>query len=258
LPAVDQLSGSLCAEFPWADRVIDWVEANLRLANHVGASYFALAPMLLTGPPGCGKTRFVRRLAELAGTGFGMVGAAGSNDNRTLSGTARGWSNTCPALPLILIETHFRANPVILVDEIDKTATLSSAGRIIDSLLLLLEPETAARWFDECLLTRANLSAVTWICTANQASGLPAPLRSRLTVLPFGIPRDEDFPSIIAAIRRDLAREYRCDALALPELPHPIVEELRAAFRHHRDLRILRRLVVAALASATLDKPVTH
>jgi hypothetical protein len=83
-------------------------------------------------------------------------------------------------------------------------------------------------------------------------------LRSRLTVLPFGLPRDNDFSGIIAAIRSDLAREYRCDALALPELAQPVLEELRAAFRDHRDLRILRRLLIAAMASATRDKPVTH
>lgn len=254
---VDQLTRALLQEFPWADAAIRWIEADLRLSAYVGARSFAVRPIVVTGKPGCGKTRFARRLAELAGVPFGVISAAGSTDNRAMKGTSRGWGNAYPALPLVVIEGAFRANPLILVDEVDKAGNHETNGRLTDALLMLLERETSARWFDECLMARADLSNVNWVLTANDASRLPGPLRSRLSILPFGEPRDEDFESIARGLRQDIARDYGCEPMALPELSPEVMDALKHKFTNSHDVRAMQRLMIAALSAAARNR-ITH
>jgi hypothetical protein len=107
-------------------------------------------------------------------------------------------------------------------------------------------------------MTKANLSAVTWVATAKDAFGISGPLRFRLTLVHFEVPREQDFTSIADAMRAELAKDYRCDPMALPYLSLEIMQRLRSEFARRRDVRAVRRLMVAAMAAATRYPPVTH
>ena len=156
-----------------------YVADHLMLARRLGRSWFHLPPLLITGPAGAGKSRWARRLAQLSGTSSTMISAAGSSDNKQLASASRTWSTGRPCLPVTLMAQDSCPNPIIVVDEIDKVSESRHNGHFCDTLLVMAEPETSRRHFDEYLLTAADLSAVTWVLLANTAAGVPALLRSR-------------------------------------------------------------------------------
>ena len=159
------------------------IRRTLALAAHAGRPSPRLRPLLLVGPPGIGKTWFARRLAQALNLPFASLNLGGATDNRCLQGTARGWSAATPAWPIAEMSRLAAPNPVLFLDEIEKAGgQRDSNGRVHDTLLAMIEPESAAGWFDECLRTPADLRNVVWIMAANETRGIPAPLLSRLAV----------------------------------------------------------------------------
>jgi hypothetical protein len=244
MPDPDRLRAALDREFPWMDPLNDHIAGHLMLARRLGRSWFHLPPLLITGPAGAGKSRWARRLTQLAGTSSAMISAAGSADNKQLASASRTWSTGRPCLPVTLMVQDGCPNPIIIVDEIDKTSESRHNGNLCDTLLMLTAPETSRRHYDEYLLTTADLSAVTWILLANTAAGVPALLRSRLKVVEVGRPRPEDGPALLRGILEDFAAEYGVSVDALPTLEPEILAALESAFRRGRlQARQLRALV---------------
>lgn len=244
------MSIALELEFPWMQSAIDRLSDDLRLLRSTGTPWSKFRPMLLVGPPGVGKTRFSRKLAKLLGTGYQEVNAAGSSDNRMLAGTARGWHSAQPALPLIAMLRSQSANPVCVVDEIEKAGGNGRNGDMRATLLPMLESETAATWFDECLLSSCDLSQVSWILTANDLTGLSAPLLSRLMVVSVDGPQPEHFEALVSGILSDLCHELSVTRQQLPELEPEAIEALRAHFKRTQSVRRLKNAIVSAMAHA--------
>ena len=237
-PAI--LETVLRLEFPWLEEVIDAVMGDLRLRLSMGQQWFRFRPTLVSGPPGTGKTTFARRLGQLIGTGYGEMSAAGSSDNRLLAGTARGWSTAQPSYVLQVVRQAKVANPLILIDEIDKTRPDGRNGDIRATLLAMLEPTTSRRWLDECLCVPVDLGAVSWILTANDTDGLRGPLLTRMRVVNVPPPGAEHIDAILLGVRRDLAREFGVDERDVPDLPEYLESEIRRACRAGISLRRVR------------------
>lgn len=247
----------LSAEAPNMAPLFEVVASDLRLTTSAGLDWVRFSPILVIGPPGCGKTRAIRRLAQLLGTGCGEISAAGSSDCRHLIGTARGYYSAQPGAPLLAMLRSGSANPIMVVDEIDKVASSRYAGSIHDALLPLLERESAKSWFDECLLAAADLSAVNWVLAANDTSGLPQPLLSRVTVVRVGPPDLSDFAPVMRGLLADIADDLGLAVRDLPDLDQEIFARLQAAFARHTPIRSLKRAVRRALAAA-IDHPRIH
>ncbi|MGA2488541.1 MAG: AAA family ATPase, partial [Roseiarcus sp.] len=235
-PDIAAIHKTLLFEFPYAAETIDRLLADL-----VGRPFVHLTPTILVGPPGCGKSRLSRRLAEQLGAGSWRTDAS-TSDGAVFGGSARRWYSAEPCHAFLAISRSHYANPVVLIDEIEKAATRSDNGRFWDSLLGLMERETASRYPDPALQVPIDVSHVSYLATANSADALPAPLIDRMRILEFPEPRTEDLDSLLPTIIDELARARGLDVRWIA--PLTIVErETVGAHWRGGSVRRLARLV---------------
>ena len=217
---------SLTKEFPWFQNANNQVYKQLKVREQSSQPIFKLRPLLLAGPPGVGKTTWANRLAELVGVPTSIVMAAGSSDSMHLKGLARGWSSSRPGALAQLIAVEKIANPLMIVDEIDKASANNRNGSIWDVLLQLIEPSTSKNYLDECLQVPCDFSWVSWIATCNSLSVLPEPLLDRFTVVLITRPGHEHSQSIINSAICAYAKELGVDPRMLPMLGGDDIEML--------------------------------
>ncbi len=205
-PALDHVRATLMIEFPYASNVIDFVLTDL-----TGRPTATFRPLLLVGEPGSGKSRFARRLGEVLRLTIWRTDAAQSDGN-TFAGTDRRWHSTEPCHPFLAIARGETANPVMLIDEIEKAGTRSDYGRFWDCLLGLLEQETSSRYPDPALQIPIDLSHVSYVATANAVDPIPTPLRDRLRIVAFPSPTLNDLDVLLPSLMKSIAAEHGVDS----------------------------------------------
>jgi hypothetical protein len=186
LDAADAIAAAIHAEMPWRAPATELVWHALRRAA-AGRAPVRLPPLLLVGPPGIGKSHWARRLAGHLRVPEMAVEATAENAGFGLTGLQAGWGSARTGRVLELILQHRIANPVIFVDEIEKSGSaVSTSGRSFDlagALLPLLERETARAWTCPYFRVGFDMSWISWILAANSLRGLPEPLLSRCQVV---------------------------------------------------------------------------
>ncbi len=233
--------------------VIQALLADFALAGRsVRTPVLRLRPLLLLGRPGIGKTRFVKELAEALGAKWSYLSTAGDADNRRFAGTAAGYSTAHPAWPVDQINELQRANPILVLDEIEKAGGGVANGNITHSLLPLLEPDSAKLFRDPFLGGQADLSAISWILLANTTEGLSGPLLSRVTKFEIEPPGPDAFAGIVETILLDLAADHRIEPADMPRLPELFLAELKAIFIRRPDIRRLKSALGRALGLMAL------
>lgn len=240
VPPLHEVRARLLFEFPYATAVIDFALADL-----VGRRTVRLRPLLLVGAAGGGKSRFVRRLGEILGVTVWRTDASRS-DGAVFGGTDKRWYSAEPCHPFLAVAQTGHANPMVLIDEIEKAATRTDYGRFWDCILGFLEPETAARYPDPALQTNLDLSQVSYVATANTLDALPSPLRDRFRVVTFPKPAAGDLDALLPAVIADLAGEQGLDSRWV----EPLTGLERDAVATHwqgGSVRRLRRVVEAVL-----------
>jgi ATP-dependent Lon protease len=227
-------------EFPYAIDVIDFALTDL-----VGRITVRLRPLLIVGEPGGGKSRFARRLGEILGLSVWRSDASRS-DGAMFGGTDRRWYSAEPCHPFLAVAQGKTANPLVLIDEIEKAGTRSDYGRFWDCLLGFLEPETNSRYPDPALQTNLNLSQVSYVATANSLDPLPSPLRDRFRVVRFPKPTQDHLDALLPAVMADLARERGLDQNWVTPL-NAIERAAVANYWQGGSVRLLRRIVEVVL-----------
>lgn len=135
------------------------------------------------GPPGTGKSSMARAVAAALGREFVTIPVGAMIQERELVGASRR-EGACPGAILSGLHRCGSADPVILLDEIDKIC-LGGEGTAAGALLLLLDPEHNTEFLDHYLETPFDLSRCLFLVTANESVGLPEPLLDRMEVLSF-------------------------------------------------------------------------
>ena len=241
LPAMQ----ALFEELPNFTAVLEDIRKHLALCIDSEDSV-ELPPMLLLGEPGIGKTHFARRVSQLLGTGFGFVPMSSLTAGWVLSGASSQWKNAKPGKVFDTFLNGEYANPVIVVDELDK-ASADGQYDPLGALYELLEIETASRFIDEFVELPIDASGAVWLATANEAARIPEPLLSRLNVYEIDAPDAEGAGRIAATIYREIRNAHDWGK-QFPECPSANALEKLASLPP----REMRRALHAAFGNAKL------
>jgi len=205
-----------------------------------------LEPMLLLGDPGIGKTHFARRLSSLLGTGYNFIGMSSLTAGWILSGASAQWKNAKPGKVFDALVNGDYANPVIVVDEIDKVGGDHQYDPL-GSLYTLLERDTASEFIDEFAEVAIDASDVVWIATANDSRAIPEPILNRMNVYSIDAPDADGSRRIAACIYRELRDEHSWGRLFPAQLDADALERLAKL-----KPREMRRVMLAAFGNAKL------
>ena len=238
-PPLHVVRDKLLFEFPYAQAVIDFVLSDL-----IGRATVGLRPVIIWGPAGSGKTRFCRRVVDHLAVSAWRTDASRS-DGAVFAGTDKRWYSAEPCHPFLAISRARHANPIVIIDEIEKAGTRSDYGRFWNCLLGFLEPETA-HYPDPALQVAVDLTHVSYIATANSLDPLPAPLRDRFRTVEFPEPRAADLDALLPAAIADYASDRQMDARWIAPLA-AWEHDLIARKWHGGSVRRLRRFVEAIL-----------
>ena len=149
---------------------------------------FHIPPMLLLGPPGVGKTRFAQSLARMLATDFFRYAMDSGTTGAALLGSDAHWANTQMGTLTQVLTNGKAANPVFVLDEVDKANDSDGRYSAINALHSILEPETAGSLRDLSTRLVINASRVIWIGTANHPERIPESIHSRFKVFHIGLP----------------------------------------------------------------------
>jgi len=242
-PALAEALSDLYRSHPNFSSAIDLLLGEEQLARQRGAALCGLR-ILLTGKPGVGKTDFSQVLANKMGVPMTLIAMGAAQSSSALAGSEVHWGNTRPGQVFEALIQGGHANPLIVLDELEKAT--SHWGDPAAALFQLLESKTAAKFRDQSVpwLT-INASMINWVATVNDVSQLHEAIVSRFHVIDAEAPPEDQLRGLIRSIYTALLDEHGLAGRYPAQLDRESENELLGG-----SLRDVKRRLRAALGVA--------
>lgn len=195
----------------FGDEIIKHLQAPLLISAHTRLPA-RIPPVLLVGAAGVGKTRAARHVGGLLSPITVAHAYSAGDIGASLGGLDKGWNSGAAGKVFTTLANSAIANPVFILDEIDKIQiSQSSKGGMTDptaELLQLLEKESASKFTDKCIDFQCDASYCIYIATANNLSNISKPLLSRFNIILATKPDASQAVDIVDSINLDICKEY--------------------------------------------------
>ncbi|GEM_PF-1171993 len=237
---------ALRTAMPNFSNVVEHIEQACALGEFTGRPVH-IPPLLLAGLPGVGKTRFAQRVAAVFGADSFVYALDSAETTSTLLGSDKHWANSEPGALFRLIMMSQVANPVVVLDELDK-ASQRSQYRPIAALHGVLEPTTSRSLRDKSVDLVFDASHVIYIATCNHLSGIEASVLARFDIHHVPAPDARAAVSIARSIACTMLNEMKLE-LRFNVPGSEIIQQLamlRCPRTMHRTLRSAIGRAVAA------------
>ncbi len=233
------------------DRILEYLAVRKRKQQATSAtSERSREPILaLIGPPGVGKTSLGQSIAKALGRNFVRMSLGGVRDEAELRGFRRTYIGSAPGRIIQELRRAGSADPVILLDEIDKLGA-DFRGDPASALLEVLDPEQNDTFTDHYINVPFDLSRVLFIATANSVDTIPAALRDRLEIIELS----SYVPSEKVAIARNhlIPKQAHANALNTVDvvIEDDALTELIGRYTRESGVRGLERIIGSVMRKA--------
>ncbi|MBQ3109734.1 MAG: endopeptidase La [Clostridia bacterium] len=228
------------------DRIIE----HLAVHNLTGGK--APAILCLYGPPGVGKTSIVKSLAEAMGRNYSRISLGGVRDEAEIMGHRRTYVGALPGRIITGLIKAKAANPIILLDEIDKLSR-DYKGDPASALLEVLDSNQNNAFTDHYMEIPVDLSKVMFITTANDLSTVSRPLLDRMELIEVPGYTEEEKKEI--ATRHLLPKQLKLHGLKKTQvkIAPDVISDIIAGYTKESGVRTLERTIAAVLRKCAVE-----
>lgn len=254
---MEERIAALHNEYPWLAPASTAVMQHMRGRTMDGPAPLHTPPLILLGPPGIAKSSWARAVARIFDVASVEVDIGASNGATfSIAGMERGWSSAAPGRVVQTMLRERTANPVIIIDEIDKipeqvgTSKGSMLPGAYEVLKSMVEPTSARTWSCPFYQLPFDLTAVSWVMTTNSLDRIPTAFLDRCKVVSLEYPSLEQ----LIVIGRNMI--YQRLPETLQDAGQEAIEDgLQRWFSQHRrvSLRMVERM--ADRISEILNRP---